>query len=466
MRQNDRTNMIIKWAVIAGDFVLLNMVIYAFCKLHADMATWKWGTQLRMFVIISNLALLASEGKFHSHIHERVVSAGDVVRNVMLLTMVQAAIAYIVMRHMMYWMASGRVLLQIGTVLFVSLLVLRLIERNAIKRLRRVGRNSRTVTMVGADSELRRLYDELLQDPTMGYRVQGYYADEKLEDGRVEWLGTIKQLLDGIKNRDVILGDEVYACLSRKESDTIRLLSKECDRQVTRFYFVPVSVESIGLRFKREYINDIEVFTTHETPLQNQANRLLKRGFDVVLATLFLIPTALIYPIVWLMIKIQSPGPILFKQERTGMNGENFTMLKFRSMHVNKDADRLQATKNDPRKFKFGNFMRKTNIDELPQFWNVLRGDMSIVGPRPHMLAHTEMYSKLIDKYMVRHFLKPGITGWAQVTGYRGETRELWQMEGRVQRDIWYMEHWTPWLDLRIIWLTIKTIFIPDKNAY
>ena len=125
-------------------------------------------------------------------------------------------------------------------------------------------------------------------------------------------------------------------------------------------------------------------------------------------------------------------------------------------MHVNKDADKVQATKDDPRKYPFGNFMRKANIDELPQFLNVLKGDMSIVGPRPHMLAHTEMYSHLIDKYMVRHFVKPGVTGWAQVTGYRGETKELWQMEGRVKRDIWYMEHWSIWLDIRIIWLTIK----------
>ena len=141
-------------------------------------------------------------------------------------------------------------------------------------------------------------------------------------------------------------------------------------------------------------------------------------------------------------------------------------MLKFRSMHMNKDADRLQATKDDPRKYPFGNFMRKSNIDELPQFLNVLKGDMSIVGPRPHMLAHTEQYSALIDQYMVRHFVKPGLTGWAQVTGFRGETKELWQMEGRVKRDIWYMENWSIWLDIRIIWLTAKTIFVHDKNAY
>jgi putative colanic acid biosynthesis UDP-glucose lipid carrier transferase len=135
-------------------------------------------------------------------------------------------------------------------------------------------------------------------------------------------------------------------------------------------------------------------------------------------------------------------------------------------MHVNADSDRVQATKDDPRKFPFGNFMRKTNIDELPQFWNVLRGDMSIVGPRPHMLAHTKQYSELIGKYMVRHFVKPGITGWAQVTGFRGETSKHWQMEGRVERDIYYIQHWSIWFDLRIIWMTIKTCFKIDKNAF
>ena len=161
------------------------------------------------------------------------------------------------------------------------------------------------------------------------------------------------------------------------------------------------------------------------------------------------------------------PGPIFFKQKRNGLNGEEFTCYKFRSMKVNNDADKLQATKDDPRKTKFGDFIRKTNIDELPQFWNVLKGDMSVVGPRPHMLMHTEMYSKLIPQYMIRHFAKPGITGWAQVTGCRGETKELWQMEERIKKDIWYIEHWRMLLDLKIIWLTVwNQVSGNDKKAY
>jgi putative colanic acid biosynthesis UDP-glucose lipid carrier transferase len=195
-------------------------------------------------------------------------------------------------------------------------------------------------------------------------------------------------------------------------------------------------------------------------------NLFIKRCFDFVSCLIAVIVLTPVWIIVAIAIKLDSKGPVFFKQGRRTKDGRVFQMLKFRSMHVNKDADRLQATKDDPRKYPFGNFMRKSNIDELPQFLNVLKGDMSFVGPRPHMLLHTELYSQLIDKYMVRHFVKPGITGWAQVTGFRGETKELWQMEGRVMRDIWYIEHWSIWLDLRIVWMTLKSVFIHDERAY
>ena len=340
------------------------------------------------------------------------------------------------------------------------------------------------MTLVGSDPELIGIFRKLRDDATLGYRVLGYYGEESLGDvameveklskrqekdrGLLRRLGSMDDFLKAMEEKpdELELGDELYLCISRKERDTIRKVSRLCDHHVVRFYYVPVSVESIGLNLKREMMDDMEVFTTYENPLQNSVNRFVKRVFDIMFSMVFLVPTALLFPFIYLIIKIQSPGPIFFKQLRTGLDGKDFYCLKFRSMHVNKDADKVQATKDDPRKYPFGNFMRKANIDELPQFWNVLRGDMSIVGPRPHMLAHTEMYSQLIDKYMVRHFVKPGVTGWAQVTGFRGETKELWQMEGRVKRDIWYMEHWSIWLDIRIIWLTLKTFIVHDEHAY
>lgn len=217
-----------------------------------------------------------------------------------------------------------------------------------------------------------------------------------------------------------------------------------------------------------ELLGEVPVLYIREEPLLLLDNRIIKRTFDLVCSTIFLCTLfPIVYIFVALIIKLTSPGPVFFKQKRNGLDGKEFYCYKFRSMKVNAQSDTLQATEHDPRKTKFGDFMRKTNIDELPQFINVFLGDMSIVGPRPHMLKHTEEYSKLIDKYMVRHLIKPGITGWAQVTGCRGETKELYQMEERIKKDIWYVENWSFWLDIRIIWMTVRNMIMHnEKNAY
>ena len=483
MRNNDQSNRIIKWIVTVGDFVVLNAILLGVALWHWRMESWN-KEYVEIFILVNNIALMLAMLKFSTIIHLRVVGAGEILKRIIGLTVVGAILAYLLLKVFAYNLPIGWLLLEIGTVFFVCLLIKRLAERWFLKLYREAGRNTRSVTLVGSDPELLAIFMKLRDDATLGYRILGYYGEESLKDvatevdqltkhpvkerGLLRRLGSMEDFLKAMEERpdELELGDELYLCISRKQRDTIRQVSRLCDHHVVRFYYVPVSVETIGLNLKREFIEDIEVYTTYENPLQNPVNKALKRTFDIVFSLVFLSITALLFPIIYLIIKIQSPGPIFFRQLRTGLDGREFYCYKFRSMHVNKDADRLQATKNDPRKYPFGNFMRKANIDELPQFWNVLKGDMSIVGPRPHMLAHTEMYSQLIDKYMVRHFVKPGVTGWAQVTGFRGETKELWQMEGRVQRDIWYMEHWSIWLDIRIIWLTIKTIFVHDKNAY
>lgn len=500
MKANNDSNRLIKWMVVFGDFLLMNVIIFAFFKWVFPAAKWEDGN-LEIFLLINNSALLFSQIFFSTIVYYRIVSAGDVLKRVICLTLSQAVEALILLKIFdsplpIVWLEFG-----IGSIFFASLLVKRLFERWFIRLYREAGRNTRTVVFVGSDSELLRIYERMGSDATLGFSVLGYYADSEIGtvtnptesvDGQIEEshekagslpieegdaigrkltplkkLGSLQTFLNALDNVDnLTLGDELYVSLSRKDKRTLRKISQMCDHNMIRFFYVPVSVESIGLNLKREIFDDIEIFTTYENPLDSAFNRALKRTCDIIFSLLCLIPTAIIFPFVFVMIKIQSPGPILFKQKRTGLDGKEFEMLKFRSMHVNKDADTVQATKDDPRKFPFGNFMRKTNIDELPQFLNVLKGDMSVVGPRPHMLAHTEMYSHLIDKYMVRHFVRPGVTGWAQVTGYRGETKELWQMEGRVKRDIWYIENWTIWLDFRIIWITFKSFFVHDKNAY
>jgi putative colanic acid biosynthesis UDP-glucose lipid carrier transferase len=483
VRNNDQSNKIIKWMVMLGDFFVLNAIILGFVLLHWRMATWQAG-RIEIFILASNLALMLSMLKFSTIIHLRVVGAGEVLKRLFGLTIQEAILTYLLLKVFAYNLPIGWLLLEIGTVFFVCLLFKRFVERWFLKLYREAGRNTRSVTLVGSDPELLAIFMKLRDDATLGYRILGYYGEESLsevatevdklsknrtkERGLLRRLGSMEDFMKLMEKfpDELELGDELYLCISRKERDVIREVSKLCDHHVVRFYYVPVSVETIGLNLKREFMDDMEIYTTYENPLQNPVNKALKRMFDIVFSLVFLSITALLFPIIYIVIKIQSPGPIFFKQLRTGLDGRDFYCYKFRSMHVNKDADRLQATKDDPRKYPFGNFMRKANIDELPQFWNVLKGDMSIVGPRPHMLAHTEMYSQLIDKYMVRHFVKPGVTGWAQVTGFRGETKELWQMEGRVKRDIWYMEHWSIWLDIRIVWLTFKTIFVHDEHAY
>ena len=203
------------------------------------------------------------------------------------------------------------------------------------------------------------------------------------------------------------------------------------------------------------------------SPLDCLGNRLLKRAFDFVCSLVFL---CTLFPVLVIIVAIMTestmPGRLFFVQKRTGWRGRTFRCIKFRTMRASADADTRQATRTDARITKWGHIMRKTNLDEMPQFLNVLMGDMSIVGPRPHMVKHTDEYRKLIDKYMVRHMIKPGITGLAQVSGYRGQTEELWQMEKRVEYDVKYIESWTLSLDIKIIVRTIINAVKGEKNAF
>lgn len=261
--------------------------------------------------------------------------------------------------------------------------------------------------------------------------------------------------------------EQLYCGLPVEKSQYLVSLINYCDNHFIQFFLVPNLRTYLKRQVHMEMMGNVPLFVIREEPLSLLENRLVKRLFDLVVSGLFLCTLfPFIYLVVGLAIKCTSPGPIFFKQKRTGKNGVEFWCYKFRSMRVNAQSDSLQATKDDPRKTRLGSFLRKSNIDELPQLINVFRGDMSLVGPRPHMLRHTEQYSALIDKYMVRHLIKPGVTGWAQVNGFRGETRELWQMEGRVQRDVWYIEHWSFILDLYIIYKTIRNIIQGEKAAY
>jgi Sugar transferases involved in lipopolysaccharide synthesis len=237
---------------------------------------------------------------------------------------------------------------------------------------------------------------------------------------------------------------------------------------MVRFKYVPGMEGYPKRKMNISQLGNVNVISLHEEPLNTPLAKFIKRSADVVFSFLFLIT---LFPLIWIIcaigIKLSSPGPVFFKQKRTGYEGKEFWCYKFRSMHQSADADTKQAEKGDSRVFKFGEFLRRSSIDELPQFINVFKGDMSIIGPRPHMLHHTDIYSDLIGDYMIRHLAKPGITGWAQVNGCRGETKELSEMKERVEKDIWYIEHWSVELDVSIFFLTLwQLLRHEDEKAY
>lgn len=246
----------------------------------------------------------------------------------------------------------------------------------------------------------------------------------------------------------------------------MRSTIKVTDDCVVQFFYVPQIPRFISRGFELSHLGRIPVLSVRRNPLKNPFNRAAKRAFDIAFSSIVLLFSPIVFIPVAIAIKLSSPGPVFFKQKRTGYRGKDFYCWKFRTMRVNAKADLQQAQKDDPRKTRIGEILRHTSIDELPQFINVLLGDMSIVGPRPHMLKHTADYSKIIDKYMVRHLIKPGITGWAQVNGYRGLTEQLWQMERRVEFDVWYIENWSFLLDLKIVVRTVVNAIKGESNAF
>ena len=306
--------------------------------------------------------------------------------------------------------------------------------------------------------------DELRSDAGYGYKFMGFFDDNlSLKKSLPNFQGDCSSVEDFVIENKV---DEIYCALPMRQEEKITRLLKFSEASNISFYMVPDVGRYIHRQLEFQLVGNVPVLSLHPEPLQNIFSRFLKRVFDLLFSSIVLVCSPIIFTPIAIAVKLSSPGPVFFKQKRTGFKGKEFNCYKFRTMKVNANSDQLQASRHDPRKTRVGEFLRKTSLDELPQFINVFVGDMSVVGPRPHMVKHTQDYSKIIDKYMLRHLIKPGITGWAQVNGYRGETRELWQMERRVEYDVWYIEHWNFWLDIKIIFLTVVNAFRGEKNAF
>ena len=325
--------------------------------------------------------------------------------------------------------------------------------------------NSRTAIIVGASRAGHELYNQFNNKILKGYNLLGFFDDEPSKVSQQHlYLGNTSLCMDYVLKNKV---DEIFCALPYSEHKTIERLMSDSDRNLIRFKIVPEYHEYFKNTSFLQNLGTIPILSVRAEPLENVLNRVIKRMFDILFSLIIILfVCSWLFPILALLIKLESKGPVFFKQQRSGRDNNAFWCYKFRSMRCNKESDQVQATLGDPRITRIGTFLRKTSLDELPQFFNVLLGNMSTVGPRPHMLSHTEQYSQLIDQFMVRHFMKPGITGWAQINGLRGETRTVDAMFERVEADVWYLENWTFLLDIKIILLTIWNSVTGDKNAY
>ena len=323
----------------------------------------------------------------------------------------------------------------------------------------------RKVMIIGYNDRAKKLASYLEQEP-IKTEIVGFCEEEEnvTELSLYPIVGGIGDAVEASKLHEVT---EIFSTIAPEQQSGIYKLINDADQACIRFRIVPDFNHFIRKPVHLEYLKDIPVLSLRKEPLDDVGNRIKKRLYDLVissLVTVFIL--SWLVPIVSLLIWLDSRGPIFFIQQRSGKNGKTFNCIKFRSMKVNRESNEKQATKNDTRITKLGSFLRKSNLDEMPQFFNVLMSDMSIVGPRPHMLKHTDDYSKLLNRYMVRHFLKPGITGWAQIHGFRGEIKHMQDINNRVEYDLWYLENWNIWLDTRIILMTAFNMAKGEKNAY
>jgi len=321
------------------------------------------------------------------------------------------------------------------------------------------GGNFRNVIIIGNGKKVRQLTDFFNKKSEYGYKLIHVFHTKEAKKTE------INDYFSFIVKENI---DEIYCTLSDLTNQEINNIIHFCDSQFKTVKFIPDDKEILSKDLKFDYYDEqIPILSLRQIPLDETTNKLIKRGFDILfsLFVIFFILSWLV-PIITILIRIESKGSVIFKQKRNGLNYREFTCYKFRSMKINENIN--QAIFEDPRITKVGKFIRKTSIDELPQFFNVLIGNMSVVGPRPHVPSHNEMFIKKskIDKFMSRHLIKPGITGLAQIKGYRGEIKTNQDIVFRVKYDIFYVENWSVLLDIKIIILTILNTLRGDRKAY
>lgn len=323
----------------------------------------------------------------------------------------------------------------------------RIFVRKRLRHFRSLGYNQKFVVLVGSGALAQRYVKELRRSPELGLSILGYISRQK-GDFPLKYLGgfdRMQQILDQKKP------DEVVAALDMEDYDRMPGLIKACEKSGVRLSFIPFYADYMPSHPQIDSLNGLPLINLRRIPLDNLGNAFLKRSMDIVGSLVLILLTSPLMLAAAVGVRLSSPGPVIFKQKRVGLNKREFYMYKFRSMRLNDSSDTAWSTDSDNRKTRFGAFIRKFSLDELPQFFNVLKGDMSLVGPRPELPYYVEQFKEEIPLYMVKHQVRPGITGWAQVNGLRGDT----SIEERIRHDIYYIENWTLLFDVKILFMTL-----------
>ncbi|MCR9249725.1 MAG: undecaprenyl-phosphate glucose phosphotransferase [bacterium] len=419
----------------------------------------KYGV-LHLFLNITWMAIFYSTKLHESNRESKIL---DVINKVLLALVINLSIIFAMWVATRSYFYSREHLFY--TYLSFSFLIItwRVVFYYSIRIYRRKGYNYRNVMVVGYGETAHGIVNYIKNNPSLGYRFHGY-LDNKEPIGKNGVIGNVLELEKSCKEHEI---DMIFCCLPRLYDDEIKTIVDYAENNLIAVKVISRFSTLINKNLSIQRFGEIPVMNVGAIPLDNSFNRFIKRAFDIIFSLIVIISLlSWLMPLIALLIKLESKGPVFFRQYRNGRGNNKFKIFKFRTMKVHEDTNVTQAKKNDSRITKLGSFLRKTSIDELPQFLNVLSGDMSVVGPRPHAIPHNEEYQKKIDRFIQRHAVKPGITGLAQAKGYRGETTQFSAMYGRVKLDRFYVKNWSLLLDLKIILLTIVSVVRGQETAY
>jgi putative colanic acid biosynthesis UDP-glucose lipid carrier transferase len=459
-------NTLFKWINVIGDYILLNGTLYVSFIMVDQRPVWKEVYDYKLTILLLNFCWSYSSSLFGIYNHFLNRKAAPMMTASLAALSVYILLAFTIKFTLPYLYIPPSIFVNCFTLFPGLLLVWRssfLIFRKHRRKYWQSGANS--IAVVGAGAAGLDFYTYIVSNPQLDYYIAGIFDDDPEKvPANMNYLGKVEDCLANASTNNI---SELYCALPFHDCDRIERLMQESDKHMVRFRLIPDIKGAIRQNLLVELFGYVPVLKLRQEPLENKANEVIKRIFDILFsAGVIVLVLSWLIPVLGLIIKLESKGPVFFKQLRPGRNHKPFYCLKFRSMVINGESDTLQACRHDARITRTGRFIRKTSIDELPQFINVFLGDMSVVGPRPNMFVQTRDYSQAINNYMVRHFLTPGITGWAQVNGFRGETRAPGAMVNRVQADLWYLENWSLLLDLKIIILTLWQVLKNNDNTF